>query len=273
MILEKRCDTRERWQCRWFALFSLAAQSLVCVKVAWSLKSHCRPFRCIWLWQFEKWWWTRQEVSTTPFAAFSCMRISNDKGVHFWMQEQHWDNIPPDLCHNSYNSFLNQGKKETWKSFSLPSPCSVLISWGLARLLSITIAHLFSFGSPPVSPFNPFSCPPPFPLQLLSFQPDLSIFGNSYFCVTSLSLFTSSLTSSFSLPPTVCHPSPGSFNPTCLIFPSTVSLPDFSRCLSQYALTSSLSNAPSLPPVSAKPSLDQLSSLAWCLCLTLHTWS
>lgn len=73
-------------------------------------------------------------------------------------------------------------KKETWKSFSLPSSLrSVLISRGLARLLSITIAHLFSFVSPPVSPFNPFSFPPPFPLQLLSFQPDLSIFGNSYF--------------------------------------------------------------------------------------------
>lgn len=119
-------------------------------------------------------------------------------------------------------------KKETWKSyfFFLP-PCSVLISRGLARLVSITIAHLFSFVSPLVSPFNPFSFPPPLPLQLLSFQSDLSIFGKLLFSVTLLSLFTSSLTSSFSLPPPVCHPSPASFNLTGLIFPSTVSLPDF----------------------------------------------
>lgn len=39
----------------------------------------------------------------------------------------------------------------------------------------------------------------------------------------------------------------------------------FSFCLSQHALTSTLSNVPSLPPVSAKPSMGQLSSLAWCL--------
>lgn len=130
MTLEKRCDTREGWQCRWFALFSLAAPSLVCVKVAWSLKSHCRPFSCIWLWKFEKWWWTRQEVSTIPFAAFSCVRISNDKGVNFWMREQHWDNIPPDLCHNSYNSFLNQGKEGDMKVFfsSFPLLCSHQLS-------------------------------------------------------------------------------------------------------------------------------------------------
>lgn len=148
---------------------------------------------------------------------------------------------------------------------------------------------VFFFSFPLLCSHQSRPCTPPldyhrsfFPIQSIFISPlhslyscfwTRSLFGNSCFCVTPLSLFTSSLTSSFSLPPTLCHPSPASFNPTCLIFPSTVSLPDFSRCLSQYALTSSLSNAPSLPPVSAKPSMDQLSSLVGCLCLTLHTWS
>lgn len=48
-----------------------------------------------------------------------------------------------------------------------------------------------------------------------------------FFSVTPLSLFTRALTSSFSLPPPVCHPSPASFNLTCLIFPSTAPFPDF----------------------------------------------
>lgn len=47
------------------------------------------------------------------------------------------------------------------------------------------------------------------------------------FSITPLSLFTSTLTSSFSLPPPVCHPSPASFNLTCLIFPLTALFPDF----------------------------------------------
>lgn len=112
-------------------------------------------------------------------------------------------------------------RKETWKPF--PSLFSVLISRSLARIVSITIAHLFSFVSPLVSPFNPFSFPPQFPLQLLSFQPHLSI-SPLPLSDTPLSPFTSSLTSSVSLPPPVCHLSPFSFNLPFFILHSDCSL-------------------------------------------------
>lgn len=62
-------------------------------------------------------------------------------------------------------------KKRDMKAFFLPL-FSVLISRCLARILSITIAHLFSFVSPLVSPFNPFSFPPsvPFTAAFISTQ-------------------------------------------------------------------------------------------------------
>lgn len=67
-------------------------------------------------------------------------------------------------------------------------------------LLSISIAHLSSFVSPPLVPIQSVSIPPNtlsrFPLQLLSFQPHLSIFPTS---------IRSSSTNSVVLPPPVCH--------------------------------------------------------------------
>lgn len=84
-------------------------------------------------------------------------------------------------------------RKETWKPF----PSSFfLISRSPERIFSITIAHLFSFVSPLLSPFNPFSFPPrhhpQFPLQRLSFQPNLSIFPQPFQQLLNVLCLTSS---------------------------------------------------------------------------------
>lgn len=151
--------------------------------------------------------------------------------------------------------------KETRKSFFLTSPCSVLISQGLACLLSITIAHLFSFVSSLVSPFSPFS----FPLRSLyscfHFNPisqssATRIFRNpsQSFHKRSDKLFLTSSTclSSFS----------SFFQPHMLIFPSTTPFPDFfSLPFSAPTHFHSVKCAVSRSSL-AKPSMDQLSSLA-----------
>lgn len=85
--------------------------------------------------------------------------------------------------------------------FFLPLLCFSSSAEAFSCLLSISIAHLFSFVFPLLSPFNPFSSLPTlsrFPLQPLSFQPHLSIFP----LPTSIQ---SSSTNSALLPPPVCH--------------------------------------------------------------------
>lgn len=202
------------------------------------------------------------KISTMPFVAVSCVRLSNDRGAKFRMQGERWDNIPPDLCHNSYNSFSNHRKEGDMKVFfsCFPllcshqrRPCTPPLDYHRSSFL-----FCFSLRVPIQSVF--ISPSVPFTAAFISTR-SLNLWQLLFF-VNPLSLFTSSLTSSFSLPPPVCHPSPASFNLTCLIFLRLLPAKTFSLCLSQHALTSTLSNVPSLPPVSAKPSMDQLSSLA-----------
>lgn len=214
MTLEKSCYTSERWQCGWFAMFSLEAQSFECVKVlkkaAADLSAAHACESCVFKNQSRQ---TRWEVSILPVAMVVRVRLSNERGVKFQMPKDRQDYIPPISATTASIHFQIMAKNETWKSFFLVSPCSVLISHGLARLLSITIAHLFSFVSPLVSPFNPFSFPPPSVPFTAAFISTRSLnLWQLLFSITSLSLFTSVPTSFFSLPPPVCHPFPASFN-------------------------------------------------------------
>lgn len=129
-------------------------------------------------------------------SALACLKASTRMAVwdwgmarsEIWIQHECQVNILLLSAATIIHSRIT-ARKETWKPF--PSLFSVLISRSLAHILSITIAHLFSFVSPLVSPFNPFSFPPQFPLQLLSFQPDLSIFP--YLYSTPLSVFSPAL--------------------------------------------------------------------------------
>lgn len=122
----------------------------------------CPLLCCVWKlaqrWQFEtkRWRMARCEI---------------------WIQDECQVNILPLSVTTIIHSPI-VARKESWKPS--PSLFSVLISRSLARILSITIAHLFSFVSPLLFPFNPFSFPPQLPLQLLSFRPNLSIFPNLY---------------------------------------------------------------------------------------------
>lgn len=95
------------------------------------------------------------------------------------------------------------------------------------------------------------------------------------FSVTPLSLFTSALTSSFSLPPPVCHSSPASFNLTCLIFPSTAPFPDFfslpfSACTHFHSLSVKCTSSPSSFSKALHGPIKLPSLMSF---LTLHTWS
>lgn len=177
------------------------------------------------------------------------------------MQEERHDHIPPDLCHNSYNSFSNHGKGDMKVFFfSLPPALfsSAKASHASSRLPSLIFSLLYLLSCPHSVHFHSPSVP--FTAAFISTQ-SLNL-RQLLFSVTPLSLFTSALTSSFSLPPPVCHPSRASFNLTCLFFLRLLPSQTFSLCPSQHTLTSTLSNVLSLPPVSAKPSMDQLSSLA-----------
>ncbi len=218
-------------------------------------------------------------------SALVCLKASTRMAVWDWMMARSEIWIQRECQVNilllSAATIIHSriaARKETWKPF--PSLFSVLISRSLARILSITIAHLSSFVSPLVSPFNPFSFPPQFPLQLLSFQPDLSISPNLY--STPLSVFSPALWQALSH---FLHLSV-IFLPFLSTFRSFFSLwllpfPDFflfywhilSASLSFFFNTHSLSlcQMHSLPPFLAKPSTDQLSSAAWCLfqCYTL----
>lgn len=110
-----------------------------------------------------------------------------------------------------------------------------------------------------------FCFSPRVPIQSIFISPSVP-FTAAFISTRSLDLpqtliynpaFSPALTSSVSLPPPVCHLSPVSFNLPCFIFLLTASFPDFSLfywhifsvslCLSQHALTSTLSNALSLP--------------------------
>lgn len=73
-----------------------------------------------------------------------------------WIQDECQVNILLLSAETVIHSWI-AARRETWKPFT--SLFSLLISRSLACILSITIAHLFSFVSPLVSPFNPFSFP------------------------------------------------------------------------------------------------------------------
>lgn len=130
-----------------------------------------------------------------------------------------------------------------------------------------------------------FRFPPCVPIQSIFISPLSSLYSCFHFHPISQSsptlnlqpsLFASSVTSSVSLPPPVCHLSPVPFKLPCFFFPPpTASSPDFSYSfigmfLSLFLSTHSLprcQHTPSFSPslFSAKPSVDQLSPPASCL--------
>lgn len=216
-------------------------------------------------------------------SALVCLKASTRMAVWDWMmvRSEIWiqDECQVNILLLSAATIIHSrivARKETWKPF--PSPFSVLISRSLAHILSITIAHLFSFVSPLVSPFNPFSFPPQFPIQLLSFQPNLSIFPNP--CSKPLSVLSRALWQALSH---FLHLSviflPFLSNFRFLFFlrllPSQTSSillayfvcfslsPYFSTHIHFHSVVHSLPS--SLLLFSAEPSTDQLSSPAWCL--------
>lgn len=142
------------------------------------------------------------------------------------MQEEHQDYISPDLCQNSYNSFWNHGKGDMKVFFSrFPLLCSHQPMPYTPTLDYHRSSFLFCFSSR--VPIQSIFIPPSVPFTAAFISTRSLNPWQLLFSVTPLSLFTSALTSSFSLPPPVCHPSPASFNLTCLIFPSTAPFPDF----------------------------------------------
>lgn len=211
-------------------------------------------------------------------SALVCLKASTSMAVWGWMMARNeiWiqDECQVNILLLSAAALIHSpisARKETWKPF--PSFFSVLIIRSLARILSITIAHLFSFVSPLVSPFNPFSFPPQFPLQLLSFQSDLSILQNPY--STPISVFSPALWQALSH---FLHLSviflPFIFLPSVLYFPTSQTFLSnigiFCLFLPFFLHTFAPLNAhicPSLspPPFLAMPSTDQLSPIARCL--------
>lgn len=181
-----------------------------------------------------------------------------------WIQEEYQVNIlplspPATVIHSGIAA-----RKRDMKAFSFPS--SVFSSAGAShassRLPSLIFSLLFLPSCPhsihfhfPLSSFyscfhfNPISQSSPAPLSC-----------------SPLSLFTSSLTSSVSLPTPVCHLSRSSFNLQFFIFPPTAPNPDF-LLFHWHILSVSLSFFRTRLPFRflQKPSTDQLGSLAWCL--------
>lgn len=189
------------------------------------------------------------------------------------MQEERRDYIPPDLCHNSYNSFENHGKEGDMKVFFFSLPPALLTSakasHASSRLPSLIFSLLFLLSCPHSIHFHSPSVP--FTAAFISTR-SLNL-RQLLFSVTPLSLFTSALTSSFSLPPPVCRPSPASFNLTCLIFPSTAPVPDF-FFLPFSARTHFHSVKCAVSPSSLSKALHRPIKFPGLMSfLALHTWS
>lgn len=185
-----------------------------------------------------------------PYALV-CLKASTRMAVWDWMMARGeiWiqDECQVNILLLSAATIIHSriaARKETWKPF--PSPFSVLISRSLARILSITIAHLFSFCFSPRVPIQSIFISPsvPFTAAFISTR-SLNLPHPLFY--TLLSLFTTSLTNSVSLSPPVCHLSPFSFNLPFFSFPLTAPLPGlypillayfvcFSLFLSQHAL-------------------------------------
>ena len=164
-------------------------------------------------------------------------------------------------------------KKKTWKPFPFPLLGSHQSPPRTHPLDYHRSSLPFCFSSR--VPIQSIFISPRFSLQLLSFQPNLSISPPPKKTLYSpLSLFTSSLTSSVSLPPPVCHFPSFFFQPLCFWFslwllPSQTSSflywrispvplpPRLPRALTLLALSSLCSRR--------GPSTDQLGSPAWCL--------
>lgn len=150
------------------------------------------------------------------------------------------------------------------KAFSFPS--SLFSSAGAlhasSRLPSLIFSLLFLPSCPHSIHFH-------FPLSSLyscfHFKP-ISQSSPAPLSCSPLSLFTSSLTSSVSLPTPVCHLSRSSLNLQFFIFPPTAPNPDF-LLFYWHILSVSLSFIRTCLPFRSlqKPSADQLGSLAWCL--------
>lgn len=173
-------------------------------------------------------------------SALVCLKANTNAAVWDWMmaRSEIWiqDECQVNNLLLSATTIIHSriaARKETWKPF--PSLFSVLISQSLARILSITIAHLFSFVSPLMSPFNPFSFPPsvPFTDAFISTQSQSSptpILHASHpfqqlsdkLCLTSSTCLSSSLLS---------------FNPPFFIFPVTAPFPDFSSFIGIFRLS------------------------------------
>lgn len=109
-----------------------------------------------------------------------------------WIQQECQVNIPPALCHDYYSVSNCGAKKGYMKALSF----LLLLSSAEAPYTSPRLPSLifFLFLFLPSCPHSiHFHSPPQFTLQLLSFQPYLSIFPNLYSAAFSLS--------SVSLPP------------------------------------------------------------------------
>lgn len=165
------------------------------------------------------------------------------------------------------------GKKRRHESlFFLASPCSVLISRPHMPPLDYhRSSFLFCFFSR--VPIQSIFIPPSVPFTAAFISTRSLNLRQLLFSVTLFSLFTKDLTSSFSLPPPVCHPSLASFNLTCLIFPSTAPFPDsFSLPFSAHTHFHSVKCA--ISPSSLSKALHGPIKFPGLMSfLALHTWS
>lgn len=124
-----------------------------------------------------------------------------------------------------------------------------------------------------MSPFNPFSFPPQFPLQLLSFQTDLSIFASPSILQPSQSFHQ--LSDKLCLTSYTCLSSFSLFSqPSVLHFPSDCSQSRLSPLLLAYFVCLALfhSHSPTLP-LSAKALRGPIRFSGLMSIPTLYTWA